>query len=429
MSKASGYRVCFSIVASFILVALLGCAAAETPTPRASPPPSPTVAESPTPSPSPYPPPSAITLTLWTTEAFIPSPDTPTGEAMEGVYQGFREAHPDVAVQFVPKRPYGKGGILDFLLTASAVAPQTLPDLVTIDLSQVEFLLGKDLLQPWDGLIPEELADDLLPSIRQPGSKEGQLVAFPFQVDIEHLVYNPSLIDSPPRTWDELRSQETTYVFPAGGEEGAVNDSFLIQYLALGGSLVDEEGNPDLDQAVLTQVLEFYRDGYEAGYISPSILEVESLDDSWALFKEGGVAMANVSSQNLLLEGAEVAYAPLPTKNGGQATMARPWAFVLLTPDPRRQAAAAEFVKWFLTPENLTAWAQASGHLPPSRSALRLAIEDTTYRLFVRRQMEAAYFRPWNEEIVTALQQAIVDVLSGNATPQEAADQVIQTLE
>ncbi|MFQ5886994.1 MAG: extracellular solute-binding protein, partial [Anaerolineae bacterium] len=227
----------------------------------------------------------------------------------------------------------------------------------------------------------------------------------------------------------ELRSQETTYAFPARGEEGAVNDSFLIQYLALGGSLVDEEGNPDLDGAILTQVLEFYRDGYEAGYISPSVLALESLDDSWALFKEGGVAMANVSSQHLLMEGTGVAYASPPTKNRAHATMARCWAFLLLTPDPRRQAAAAEFVKWFLAPENLTAWAQASGHLPPSRSALRLAIEDTAYRVFVRRQMEAAYFRPPNEEITTALQQAIVDVLSGNATPQEATDQIIQTLE
>ncbi len=429
MSKVSTYGVCFSLVASLILVALLGCATAETPTSQASPLPSPSAAQSPTPSPSPYTPPSTITLTLWTTEAFIPSADTPTGEVMEGIYRGFREAHPDIAVQFVPKRPYGKGGILDFLLTASAVAPQALPDLVTIDLSQVEFLTGKKILQPWDGPMPEELADDLLDRIRQAGSKEGQLVAFPFQVDIEHLVYNPSLIDSPPRTWDELRSQDTAYAFPAGGEEGAVNDSFLIQYLALGGPLVDEEGNPDLDGAALTQVLEFYRDGYEAGYISPSILALESLDDSWALFKEGGVAMANASSQHLLMEGVGVAYAPLPTKNGAQATMAQCWAFLLLPPDPRRQAAAAEFVKWFFTPENLTAWAQASGHLPPSRSALRLAIEDTAYRVFVRHQMEAAYFRPSNEEIAAALQQAVVDVLSGNATPQEATDQVMQTLE
>ena len=429
MSRVSGYGVCFALLASLILVALLGCAAAETPTPQATPPPTPTVAKSPTPSPSPYTAPSAITLTVWTTEPFIPSPDTSTGQVMEGIYQTFHEAHPDIAVQFVPKRPYGKGGILDFLLTASAVAPQTLPDLVTIDLSQVEFLVGKEILQPWDGLIPEEVADDLLPRLRQAGSKEDQLVAFPFQVDIEHLVYDPSLIDSPPRTWYELRSQETTYAFPAGGEEGAVNDSFLIQYLALGGSLVDEEGNPDLDGAVLTQVLEFYRDGYEAGYISPSVLILESLDDSWALFKEGGVAMASVSSQRLLMEGAEVAYASLPTRNGARATMARCWAFVLLTPDRRRQAAAAEFVKWFLAPENLTAWAQASGHLPPSRSALRLSIEDTAYRVFVRRQMEAAYFRPSNEEIATALQQAVIDVLSGNATPQEATEQIVQTLE
>jgi len=429
MSKPSGYGAFFSLLAFLILMGLLGCAAAETPTPKASPLPSPTIAQIPTPSPSPYTPPSAITLTLWTTEAFLPSPDAPTGEVMEGIYQGFREAHPDIALQFVPKRPYGKGGILDFLLTASAVAPQTLPDLVTIDLSQVDFLLGKEILQPWDGLIPEELASDLFPRIRQASSKEGQLVAFPFQVDIEHLVYNPSLIDSPPRTWDEFQSQEATYAFPAGGEEGAVNDSFLIQYLALGGSLVDEEGNPDLDGAVLTQVLEFYRDGYEIGYISPSILALDSLDDSWALFKEGGVAMANVSSQHLLLEGEGVAYAPLPTKNGAPATMARPWAFVLLTPDPRRQAAAAEFVKWFFAPENLAAWARASGHLPTSRSALRLSIADTAYRLFVQSQMEAAYFRPSQEEITTALQQAVVDVLSGNATPQEATDQVMETLE
>lgn len=428
MSKVSGYRVSF--LALLILVALVGCVAAETPTPEATPLPSPTVAKSPTPSPSPYTtPPSTTTLTLWTTEALMPSPDTPTGQVMEGIYKAFQEAHPDIAIQFVPKRPYGKGGILDFLLTASAVAPQTLPDLVTIDLSQVELLAGKEILKPWEGLIPEEMADDLFPDIRQVGSRDDQLIALPFQVDIEHLVYSPSLVESPPRNWDELQGQEATYAFPAGGEEGAVNDSFLIQYLALGGSLVDEEGNPDLDEAILAQVLEFYREGYEAGYISPSVLDLKSLDDSWALFKEGGVAMANVSSQHFLREGTEVAYAPLPTKNGTEATMARCWAFLLLTPDPGRQRAAADFVQWFLAPENLTAWARASGHMPSSRSALRQAVEDAAYRVFARRQLGAVYFRPSNEDIALALQQAIVDVLSGNATPQEAAEQAVKTLE
>lgn len=376
---------------------------------------------------------SAITLTLWTTEDFFPTEDSDSGQILAQQWQAFQAAHPNVTIEHILKKPYGKGGILDFLSTAHAAAPTVLPDLVILDSLELDEAAEVGLVQPLDKLVSSELQQDLFPFALR--SFNGQLMGIQFEADVEHLIYNTSKIDSPPMTWREVISDRVAYIFPVGGEGGLVNDAFLIQYLAIGGRLDDGSGKPALDQDALVQVLQFYQDGLEAGVIPLSVLEFEDLDDCWLIYVSAKAAMSNVSSAKYLADRSllkNTSFAAIPTRDGNVGTLSKGWALAIVTEDPARQAVAAQLIEWLLEPENNADWNLAAGHLPTRQAAFDHLSTADPYFPFVRQQLENVHLRPMAsayEKIGRALQKAIHDVLQGEASPQEAADAVVTTVE
>jgi multiple sugar transport system substrate-binding protein len=376
---------------------------------------------------------SAITLTLWTTEIFFPTEADDSGQILAQQWQAFEAAHPDVTIEYVLKKPYGKGGILDFLNTALAAAPTVLPDLVILDTFELNEAAEAGLIQPLDELVSSELQQDLFPFARR--SFDGQLMGIQFEADIEHLIYNTNKIDSPPMTWREVLSDSVAYIFPAGGEGGLANDAFLIQYLAVGGRLDDESGKPLLDEDALAQVLQFYKDGLETGVIPPSVLEFEGLDDCWPVYVSAKAAMSNVSSAKYLADRGllkNTSFAAIPTRDGNIGTLSKGWALAVVTEDPGRQAAAAQLIEWLLEPENTADWNLAAGHLPTRQEAFDYLGTTDDYFPFVRRQLANVYPRPMAsayEKIGRALQRAIQDVLQGEASPEAAAAAAVTAVE
>ena len=387
-------------------------------------------------SPTSSPPPaisSAITLTLWTTEDFFPTEADDSGQILAQQWQAFEAAHPNVTIEYVLKKPYGKGGILDFLSTARAAAPTVLPDLVILDTLELDEAAEAGLVQPLDELVSSELQQDLFPFARR--SFDGQLMGIQFEADVEHLIYNTNKIDSPPMTWREAISDSVAYIFPAGGKGGLVNDAFLVQYLAVGGRLLDESGKSALDKDALAQVLQFYKDGLEAGVIPLSVLEFADLDDCWPVYVSAQAAMSNVSSAKYLADRGllkNTSFAAIPTRDGNVATLSKGWALAIVTEDSRQQAAAVQLIEWLLEPENNADWNQAAGHLPTRQAAFDHLGTADDYFPFVRRQLENVSPRPTAsayERMGRALQRAIHDVLQGEASPQEAADAVMTAVE
>lgn len=376
---------------------------------------------------------SAITLTLWTTEDFFPTEADASGQILARQWRAFQAAHPNVTIEYILKKPHGRGGILDFLSTARAAAPTVLPDLAILDTLELNEAAEAGLVQPLDDLVSSELQQDLFPFARC--SLGGQLMGIQFEADVEHLIYNTNKIDSPPMTWKEVISDRVAYIFPAGGEGGLVNDAFLIQYLAAGGPLFDKSGKPALDKDALAQVLRFYADGLEAGVIPLSVLEFEGLDDCWLAYVSAKAAMSNVSSARYLADRELLKYtsfAAMPTRDGNTATLSKGWALAIVTEDSGRQAVAAQLIEWLLEPENNADWNQAAGHLPTRQAAFEhLGTADRYFR-FMRQQLENVYPRPIAsayEKIGPALQRAVQDVLKGEASPQEAAAAVITAVE
>ncbi len=375
---------------------------------------------------------SAITLTLWTTEAFFPTEDAASGQVLAQQWQAFEAAHTNVTIEYALKKPYGKGGLLDFLSTARSAAPAMLPDLVILDTLELDEAAEAGLIQPLDGLVSSEVQQNLFPFARH--GFDGQLMGIQFETDVEHLIYNTNKIDSPPITWREVLSGSVAYIFPAGGEGSLVNDAFLIQYLAAGGQLLDESGNPALNNDALVEVLQLYADGLEAGVIPPSVLEFADLDDCWVVYVSAQAALSNVNSDRYLADRGllkNTAFAAIPTRDGNAVTLSKGWALAIVTEDSSRQA-AAQLIEWLLEPENSANWNLAAGHLPTRQAAFdHLGTEDQ-YFPFARQQLASVYPRPIGsayDKIGRALQRAVQDVLQGEVSPQEAADMVMIAVE
>jgi multiple sugar transport system substrate-binding protein len=431
------------MILALLLAALAGCGLTPSPTPIVpvdspviivpSTTPVPTV---PSPMPTPIGPvPSFITLTIWGPEQLAPGEADAGRQVLQAQYRAFMSANPDLRLEYVLKAPYGEGGLLHFLLAASYAAPDILPDVVIIDAFELGTLPRAGLAQPLQELISEELREDLFPFAQETCTFDGDLVALQFETDIEHLAYYTRTLEAPPVTWADLFTESISYIFPAAGEGGVVNDAFLIQYMAQGGRLVDEQGRLNLEPSAIQQVLRLYDEGINYGAISSRVLDLHSLEECWQAYAEGNITVSHISSWRYLTSRAvlrDTTFASLPTETGSAATMSRGWAFAIVTTDPQRQAAASQFIEWLMAPQNLAVWSYATNHLPTRSSALRLTGWPEDYTDFLAIQLQNAFFRPSTSEfdkIAQALQGAVEDVLTAERTPRQATLEVLDGVE
>lgn len=246
-------------------------------------------------------------------------------------------------------------------------------------------------------------------------------------MDVEHLIYNINKVASAPVNWTDVISSNVTYVFPAKGRNGLINDSFLIQYLALGGRLQDEEGRLLLDEQPLRAVLSYYRQGEQMGVVPSSVLEVGTPDDVWPSYVSARVGMVHANSRRFLADRDllhSTQYADIPTRDGTPMAIVRGRVLAITARDPSRQAMAMRLIEWLMVPDSNATWSQTTAHLPTRYAAFNLLAGDDPYWLFLRHQMEIAVpppAFPGYDQVGRVLQQAVIEVLTGEATPEAAA--------
>ena len=125
-------------------------------------------------------------------------------------------------------------------------------------------------------------------------------------------------------------------------------------------------------------------------------------------------------------------YASIPGQDGAAPTVSQGWMAAIVTEDPYRASAAARFLEWLLSPENNANWNLAAGKLPVRRAAYPRLGEQDPYFAFLSELLETARpypLAPDYQKAAVAWQMAMEAVLGGQQTPEEAAAQVIETLE
>jgi ABC-type glycerol-3-phosphate transport system substrate-binding protein len=376
-----------------------------------------------------------MTLTWWTPEFLSPSAAQPSGPLLEEYLAGFRSASDDkIVVTPIRKAKYGKGGLLDSLRTAQPVASTVLPDIVTLDLDELEQAASLGLLRPLDGLVDEQVVAGLYPPARAAGQFGGQLMAVPLALDLEHAVYDRRSIDRAPETWAGLLSGKIPYLFPAASPQPAsavnpmanVQRGILSDYLSAGGLLDPETRELTLQEQPLLRLLTFYADATSAGLLPVRAGEISNLDESWAGYVQNAVPMATANARRYLAErGAlpDSGSAAPPGWSAPDASVVGGWALAIVTSDPERQKAAAAFINWLLASERAGSWAQKVGWLPASPEALSTWGDDAYYE-FLDQQLQAAVAPPigsGSAQAALRIQQAVLDVLAGTSRPEEAA--------
>lgn len=376
---------------------------------------------------TPIKPTSTVTLTLWTTEDLAPS-SSAAGKILRDQFDAFTAANPNIHIEAILKKPYGKGGMLDFLTTTSEVVPSLLPDLAALDISEIPQAASAGLLQPLDPLVSSDVEGDFFPFAYQASMYRGKWIAVPFTADIEHLIYNKDIVKQVPPTWDDFLKQRSTLLLPLAGD-----NAFLVQYLGL-APLFDANNQFTFDVNAASQVLSFFKRAHDLALISDSSIGLTNSASAWPSFATGKVAMIQGSASSYLAQRDKLPsalYASVPTRDGKVAAVASGWAYVVVTNDPARQAAAAQFIQWIVQGEHLAPWLRAANRLPASRSSLVLSVEPVEYATFLRDQMENASFLPPTAaygKASDAWRSAMAAVLKGQTTPEEAARNISDSL-
>jgi ABC-type glycerol-3-phosphate transport system substrate-binding protein len=195
-----------------------------------------------------------------------------------------------------------------------------------------------------------------------------------------------------------------------------------------------EPGGGLLDQDSVAAVLQYYQDGASTGIFPAAILGYHSTDDCWRDYRAGQAAMTHVRAQQYLTDRRDLessAPAPIPAINGPAAPIDRGWALALITADASREPAAVEFMLRVMAPETNAAWNLAANSLPTRQAALALWNQEDSYVPFIGQQLLAARPRPPvpnYTQVAAALQSAVESVLSGEASPEDAAAAAVASI-
>jgi ABC-type glycerol-3-phosphate transport system substrate-binding protein len=402
-----------------LALSIVGCAPttpAATPAATAAPVVPPTLTEAPRPSSTPAP----LVLHLWVAAAFAPDPATEAGARMQARLTQFESDHPGVQVEVRLKDEAGPAGLFATLQTAARVAPAALPDLVTLDSSDLVEAAAGGVLAP---LAPfPEGADTGTFAFARQAAQVGEIrYGAPFAARVDVLVFRTDSFFRAPGTWSDLLSSTPPFLFPAGDPDSQVT---LAQYLALGAAPADETGKPRLDPLALEEVLAFYGSAHTAGLLPLTVRQYETSLETWEVFHEGRATSAVAPLQTYLSERRSTELAgPLPTRDGEGVSLASVWSWALVTPNPQRQPLALELIDLLSEPGFLAGWTQALGLLPADRASLDGWHEGDDKNLAV---LLAAVARPLPAPEVRAglgapIRAAVDSVLSGQLTPNAAA--------
>jgi ABC-type glycerol-3-phosphate transport system substrate-binding protein len=327
------------------------------------------------------------------------------------------------------KKEAGAGSLMATLLSASDVAPGALPDLTLIRREDLRIAVQSGLAQPLEGQLSSTVMSDFYPAASQLGQINGRLYGLAYALEIEHVAYQAPTTDF--EHFDSVISGGRPLVIPAG-QTNSISDVFLVQYLAAGGSVVDNHLG-SLNVEALRTVLNFYEQALGAGVIDPGVLNYPTPQDYQAGLVDGRIKAAVVTSSiylDLLTSGKKLEIAPIPTSAETPSTLVDGWMWIMTAKDASRQDAAQRFLDWVFDSGRQGAYTRAIAMLPSTRAAMR-SWGTSSYSDFAGNLLANAVLPLDNTEsdsTARALQNALVAVISGERTAADAVQDVVDQL-
>lgn len=357
-------------------------------------------------------------LRVWLPPQFDPNADTESANLLKQRLADFETQHPGLEIEVRIKAEEGEANILNALSVTSMAAPTALPDLVALSRPALEAAALKGLLHPIDGLSTTLQDPNWYGYARQLGEIENIGYGLPFAGNVFALVYRSDLGEF--TNWKEILASEGVLAFPAGDPQGLVG---LSLYASAGGEIVNSQGLPTLDQAVLTRLLSLIEDGLGASMLSPSLAIVGTDAQALQLYRDRNANMVITWASNYRLSSDEKILA-LPGLDETPYSFATGWMWSLAGSDAENQALAVELAEYLIADDFIGEWTRAAGYLPTRPSSIDG--QDPTIAALV----ESAKPIPSNDVLSVLgqlMQDALIRVLNGER-PEAVAGSVVDSL-
>jgi sn-glycerol 3-phosphate transport system substrate-binding protein len=332
----------------------------------------------------------------------------------------------------------------------TAIAAGAAPALSHVVGEVIPYLANAGVLEELDHY-PGAADIDVVDALGQRGSYVGgdkrPLVALPFNRSTPIMYLNGAIFSqarlSAPKTWDELRQiahaltvrtedRTTRYGFGC-----PVNWWFWVALVGqAGGQLVEPDGTVSLGGPAGVRAIEFWQTLVREDRVMklPPGRDSNDWDATNQDFLAGRVAMIFMSTAFLkyLEENARfpVVAAPLPA-NVRAAAPTGGTHFVMLKQAPAKEKAAAwEFLRWMLEPEQTIEWATRTGYMPVTRRAVSLLEKRGYYAAHPNDrvaydQLSVAMQWPWSTELFRIQSEVVQPSLEEAVIRGVPASQVI----
>ncbi len=337
------------------------------------------------------------------------------------------ESGVEVEARFIPFDDFNR-------TLQQAAAAGTLPDIALINAFDTTQMAEAGIIEDLTPYAEEWGEQDAYYETGwESGQVDGATYAIPHLADVYALYYNEDVLAEAdvevPETWDELEAAATKITqsdaAPNGlamsgieGAEGATG--VLLRTLAAGGDLADFGGEAGV------AALESMQRMTESGGLSEGFLTWNE-DDAMAAFTNGeaGMAINSASAINVIRESApDLAWsvAPLP-EDVTEATFLSAENLTIGAGSGDADA-AWDLIEWMQQPSELEEYLPARNKLP-ARDDVPGAVTDPERATFADQLVNAwapnGDMAARSNEALTLVQQALQSVISGAASPTDAA--------
>lgn len=348
------------------------------------------------------------------------------GTILDNAFHQFEQRNPNIRLDIQVKADSGTASLFNFLRSAQQVAPAILPDLVLINTQQLWQLVDLGIVT---ALTEDELLDaELYPLTHSAILYNTQAMGIPYAIDLVHLAYATTEVDSPPSNWTELLAADHPLIFP--GAENASPAATLLQYVGAGGSLL-ENGSVS-DPAALEQLFTFVAQARDQNIIPNTVVEIPGFSAMWRAYTEQPGKLATVQVNQFSPNATGInppAYSHVPTRSGETVTIADTWAFAVLTQDLQRRRVVLALVSELLAPEVQGPWSQFAARLPSQPAAFALwTAQPNGYNDFLQQLLDKAIAPPNGPafaDFARRLQTAQAGVLRNELTPADAVNAIL----
>ncbi len=312
------------------------------------------------------------------------------------------------------------------------------PDVFYLIPDHLAQFADQKFLADLNGLISPSVLDDFYPDVIDAVYMGGALYGIPILQTVWGWYYNLDLLKQAgwntnelPTTWDELLEMSAMVKKNTGlyGLSMTLanypNMTYFPHLWQAGGNVLDAKDNVVINSPEAIEALAFMRKFYEEGLVPRDSL---ISDNQFGLFAQGmiGATFGDNLTATVLDDEADFEWVIGPSiTHKTSATYGTIGSFVVSTYS-KYPGAAAQFVEYFIRPENLEIFLKATGYFAPRAALADLWANDSDISIMSEqaKNVVPGIIHPKSRDISQLVMPILQGVVGGEMTPEFGAQEM-----